>query len=222
MHYLSVILLLGTLVSASELPKYSAEVVPKKMSVKSKKVRFYALVNPPVQKVHAELLQLFKSVKEDIKLKRNLAKRDMLKKAYKVTTDEQLLYALKPHPQSITLAQGAMESSWGTSRFFVEAKNIFGMWSVNPKEPRIPAGVKRKNGKQVWVKKFATLEESVRAYYKTMGRAKAYRAFRLARYVTNNPYEIVPTLNTYSEMKEEYPLELAALIRYNKLQRYDK
>lgn len=217
-------LLLGvtSLVLAGEPVEYTVENVPKKMSVKEKKARYFALVNPPVQKVHKELEELFIAVQKDLKEKKNSAKIEALKKSYKVKSNDELLLALKPHPQSIVLAQGAMESSWATSRFFVQAKNIFGMWSVKADEPRIAAGKKRDGNRTVWLKKFATLEESVRAYYKTMGRAKAYKAFRQVRFVTNNPYEIVATLNNYSEMRAQYTVELASLIRYNKLERFDK
>ena len=222
MHFSFLILVISSFVFANESLQYSVENVPQKMTVKEKKARYFALVNPAVQTVHKELEELFVSVQKDMQEKKNSAKIDELKKSYKVESDEELLLALKPHPQSIVLAQGAMESSWATSRFFVEAKNIFGMWSVKANEPRIAAGVKRKGNKTIWLKKFATLEESVRAYYKTMGRAKAYKAFRQVRYVTNNVFEIVATLNTYSEMREQYTLELASLIRYNKLERFDK
>jgi len=221
MKYIVAFLLLSVILLAQEPKKYTAEIVPKKMSVQEKKKRFYALVNPAVQKIHAELMEQFKEVQKDLKSGKNKKKIEELKTSYKVKTDKELLLALKPHPQSIALAQGAMESSWATSRFFVKAKNIFGMWSVNPKEPRIAAGEKREGKRTIWLKKFATLEDSVRAYYKTMGRAKTYEAFRLVRYETNDPFKIIQKLDKYSEIGKKYPQELGSMIRYNKLTKYD-
>jgi len=222
MRYIIILALFTISLLALEAKKYTAEIVPPKMSVAQKKERFYALVNPAVQKVHAELMQQFLDVQKDLKSSKNKKKIEDLKTQYKVKTDKELLLALKPHPQSIVLAQGAMESSWATSRFFVKAKNIFGMWSINPKEPRIAAGEKREGKRTIWLKKFATLEESVRAYYKTMGRAKTYKEFREVRFKTDDPFKIIEKLDKYSEIGKKYPQELGSMIRYNKLVKYDK
>jgi len=222
MKYFTMMLLLSAALLAAQTKQYSPEIVPKKMSVQEKKVRFYALVNPSVQKVHAELMQQFKEIQKDINAKKNTKRVQKLKEKYQVSSDEALLYALKPHPKSIALAQAAMESSWATSRFFIEAKNIFGMWSVNPNESRIAASEKREGKRTIWLKKFATLEASVRAYYELMGRARTYKEFRKVRYETNDPFKIIKKLDRYSEMGAQYPKELGSMIRYNKLTKYDK
>ena len=130
--------------------------------------------------------------------------------------------ALKPHPQSIVIAQAAMESAWGTSRFIKEANNIFGMWSINKNEPRIPAAEKRNGTKTIWLKKFDTLEDSIRAYYKLLATSKAYKQFRITRFQTDNPYEIAKKLNHYSELGEKYTKEVISIIKYNELTQYDK
>ena len=132
------------------------------------------------------------------------------------------LLALKPHPKSIVLAQAAIESNWGTSRFFREANNIFGMWSTTDKEPRIAANIKRGGIQTIWLKKFATLEESTEHYYLTIGRGKHYKKFREVRYYSNDVFKILKELNMYSEMGEKYTKSLAAVIRHNKLLKYDK
>ncbi len=201
--------------------KYTASEVPKKMSVKTKKERFYYLVEPAVQKVHAELTKQYNAVKQDIKNSKKTTQIQELKKVYKVKSDKELLLALKPHPQSIALAQAAMESAWATSRFFVKANNIFGMWSVNKNEPRIAAGEKRNGTKTIWLKKFDSIEDSVREYYTMMGRGRAYKEFRRVRYESSNVLKIIKKLDKYSEMGEKYTEELGSMIRYNKLIKYD-
>lgn len=222
MKFSIIIILLGfTLVGASTI-KYSTQIVPAKMSVKEKKARFIALIEPAVQEVHSELLQQYREVQEDIKKHTDLKRVQKLKRVYKVQSDEKLLLALKPHPQSIALAQAAMESAWATSRFFIEAKNIFGMWSVNPNEPRIAANEKRAGTRTIWLKKFSTIKESVREYYKLMGRGEAFKEFRRVRSETDNPFKIIKKLDKYSEIGEKYAQELGSMIRYNKFQRFDK
>jgi len=118
MKYLYMTILLSLTLFASEVKKsetkYVALLVPQKMSVATKKKRFYALLVPAIKKVHVELLEQFKTVLQDIKNGTNPQKIAELKAMYKVDTDEELLLALKPHQKSIALAQAAMESSWAT------------------------------------------------------------------------------------------------------------
>ena len=205
-----------------EPKQYKTDVVPKHMSVKEKKKRFFALVAPAVVKVHDELLKQFEDVNATIAQGKTTPEIEQLKKIYKVKTDRDLLLALKPHPASITIAQAAMESAWGTSRFFVEANNIFGMWATSDKVPRIAASIKRGGKHTIWLRKYDTLEDAVRSYYRTMGRNPVYKEFREVRFNTQNPYEIVKKLDKYSEMGEAYTKEIANVIRYNKLERYDR
>lgn len=222
--YLTLFIAVTLLVSNSfaSTPKYTATLVPKKMTVAVKKERFYYLLAPAIDKVYNELSVQYIEVKKDLKSGSNATKIANLKKTYKVESDKALLLALKPHPQSIALAQAAMESAWATSRFFVKANNVFGMWSVNKNEPRIAAGEKRGGTKTIWLKKFNSIEDSVREYYKMMGRGRAYKEFRNVRYETDDVMKIVKKLDRYSEIGEKYTKELSSMIRYNKLTKYDK
>ena len=207
----------------SSVPK--PEILPK-MSVKEKKQRYFSLVNPHIQKVYKELMQEYLSLEELLESQERLSREETqkiesLKEQFKVETNRELLYALKPHPPSIVLAQGALESSWGTSRFFIEANNIFGIWSANPDEPRIAAGEMREGKRTIWLRKFDSLEESVREYYMTIGRVDAYEEFRQVRYESDDPFAMIEKLDKYAEIGAEYPEALASLIRYNKLTKYD-
>ena len=194
----------------------------KRISVSRKKKNFYTLFVPAIQNVHEELIYKYNRISKDINNTETLPEIELLKKKYKVTTDKELLMALKPHPQSIVLAQAAMESAWGTSRFFVEANNVFGMWSVDVNEPRIAAGVKRAGRKTIWLKKFTTIEDSIRAYYKLLATADAYTEFRELRLVSDDPHLLVKKLHKYSEIGERYGEELTKVIKYNNLTKYDK
>lgn len=194
----------------------------KSVNVTSKKARFYSLLVKPIQKVHEQLMDEYLRVKSNMQNKTGLDEIKKLKSKYKVKSDLELLYALKPHPQSIVLAQAIMESAWATSRFFREANNVFGMWSTNKKQKRIPAKIKRGGTRTIWLRKFDSVDDSIRAYYFMMAKGKAFKQFRKTRYETDNVFVIVKKLDKYSEIGDLYAKELSQIIRYNKLTRYDK
>lgn len=202
--------------------EYTASIVPQNMGTTAKKTRFYALLVPPIKKVHKKLFDDYLRVKRShhyYSMKEEMKK---LRLKYKVQTNEEVLVAMKPHPPSIVIAQAAMESAWGTSRFFREANNVFGMWSKNKNEPRIAAGVKRNGNYTVWLKKFDSIEDSIYAYYELLSKGSAYEAFRYTRYTSDDVFEMVKKLDKYSEIGHRYGEELSAMIRYNKLREYDK
>ena len=146
------------------------------MTVAEKKARFKSLLLPAINSVYHELTEQYQTIKEDIEQNKNPTTLSKLRAEYKATNNEELLAALKPHPKSIALAQAAMESSWATSRFSRQANNIFGVWSFDKDEPRIAAGEQR-GDKTIWVKKYASIEASVRDYYRVLPRGSAFKAF---------------------------------------------
>ncbi|WP_373004753.1 glucosaminidase domain-containing protein [Sulfurimonas sp.] len=193
----------------------------KPMSVKEKKERFRSLIAPAVDNVYKELDVQFKDISKNLNNPKYSKKIESLKTTYKVKTDEELLMALKPHPRSIAVAQAAMESAWATSRFFTKATNIFGVWSFNKNEPRIAAGETR-GSKTIWLKKYASIEDSVRDYYKNLGRSHAFKEFRKLKMRTDDPYKLVKKLDRYSELGAQYGQELTSMIKFNKFYLYDK
>jgi Bax protein len=199
---------------------YSASIIPKKMTVAEKKKRFFALLVPAVEDVHKELEAQYLQVKKDVQNHTHLAKIAALKKKYKAKTDKELLVKIKPHPMSITLAQAAMESAWGTSRFFREANNIFGVHSISSDVPRVKASKKR-FGQTVWIRKFANLDEAIRQYYYMLSTVPKFRNFRKMNYADKPVYELVNELKEYSVRGDAYVKELRSMIRYNKLTKYD-
>ncbi len=146
---------------------------------------------------------------------------DKLKKSYKVDGIPCLLKRLRTHPVSIVIAQAALETGWGSSRFYREANNIFGIWSYNKNEPRIAAGVQRNGEKTIYVKKYANLEDSIEGYYRMMAKGRAYGEFRTARLHTDNPFELIPYLDHYSELRHEYVKRLYYVIKSNKFYTLD-
>ena len=192
----------------------------KPITVSEKKQRFKDILVPITTIVYNQLEEQYQRVKSDIKNNKNRDYIELLKKEYKAKTDETLLYALKPHPISIALAQAATESAWLTSRFTKEAYNIFGVWSFNKNEPRIAASGLR-GSKTIYLKKYKTLKAAVEDYYKNIGRNWAYADFRKQRTMTNDPYKLSEYLGSYSEKKEAYIKLLKSMIKYNKFHEHD-
>ena len=190
------------------------------ISVAEKKKRFATEIIPAVEHVYADLKMRYQEIADEIAAGATIDDFPALAKEYRAETTEDLLMALKPHPKSIAIAQAAMESSWGTSRFFKEARNIFGVWSFSKNEPRLAAGEKRGNT-TIWVKKYDSVEASIRDYYRTLARGAAFKEFRQLKMETENPYLLVKKLDRYSEKGIEYGRELAEIIRFNKFYAYD-
>ena len=142
-----------------------------------------------------------------------------LKRDYKCHTSKELLSRLKTHPTSIVLAQAAIESGWGTSRFYKEANNIFGVWSYSENESRIKA-MEDREGQSVYVKKYDALPKSIVSYFKTIARGP-YSEFRAAREKISEVSVLISYLEVYSELGEEYVKRLDQLIQYNKFEKYD-
>ncbi len=168
-----------------------AELPP--MTVQEKKARFSSLIVPAVNNVYANLMKQYEEIKIITAAGQSNDEIEQLKIEYKVTTNSELLMALKPHPRSIAVAQAAMESAWATSRFFREANNVFGVWSFDEDEPRI-AALQKRGDKTIWVKKYSTVEESVYDYYRTLARSSAFAEFRQTKMITNDPFVLVTKL----------------------------
>jgi Bax protein len=199
---------------------YQPNIVPDHMGVREKKHRFRCLVEADLDAVYFELSTQYLTVLNAVNqsIDNQQLKRWRLK--YGVESNQELLIAIKPHPRSITIAQGAIESAWGTSRIFIEANNIFGIRPFSKDEPRIAASKKR-GDKTVWLRKYVSIRESISDYYLVLGRASAYREFRNMKMETTDPHQLVGGLSGYSERKTGYVKELSSIIRYNNFHELD-
>lgn len=212
----------------------------KNVSVSEKKENFFAMMLPFIQQANQQVKAQRKFIEE---LKSSLAKGqslspqqqtqlDPLLKTYRVTasSSEQqindLLIKVNTIPASLVLAQSANESAWGTSRFARVANNYFGQWCFSSGCGIVPA--KRNAGAKHEVAKFSSALGSVQSYIKNLNRHARYQKLRTLRSqaVNNNQtysgIDLAPGLLGYSERGEEYVKEISAMIRYNKLTRFDK
>jgi Bax protein len=127
-------------------------------------------------------------------------------------------------PTSMALAQAALESGWGKSRFAKEANNLFGHWTYSG------VGLMPQNralGKTHMIRVFASLQKSVNAYMLNLNTNDAYESFREKRYAARQlgrPFigmEAAKTMVNYSELKGEYIQMVRDMIAQNNLAIYD-
>lgn len=194
------------------------------LPVPQRKDKFFALMLPQVLLVKQELADLRAEVRRIVEAtdpsREDLAWLEGMHDRYRADDPEQLLMRLQDHPTSVVLAQAALESGWGTSRFFREGNNVFGVWSFDENEPRLAAGETR-GDRTIWVKAYPSVRGSIADYFVTLGRGP-YRDFRRARLVEDDPLVLVEHLHRYSELEDEYVRRLALTIRSNRLHRFDR
>jgi len=195
------------------------------LSINERKEKFIALVLPSILITRFRLQNNLNRVKAITAGDTSGLKRrdkqfiNLLKIKYKTSDLAELEKRLLPHPASIVIAQAAIESAWGTSRFFMEANNVFGVWSFNLHEPRIIANGSR-NGTPIYLKKYISLLAAVEDYFLVTAKGP-YEDFRNKRAVTQNVFELLPTLTNYSELKAEYIKNLEKIIIKNNLTKFD-
>jgi Bax protein len=141
-------------------------------------------------------------------------------KRYRAKNLDDLLARVVTLPNSIILAQAVMETGWGESRFFIQANNLFGIWSMREKEQRIAAGRTRK-GKTIYLRSYGNISGSIKDYFEVLASARAYADLRKACLLTSDPIRLLPHLKFYSEERTKYTQKLKKIIDQNDLLKYD-
>ena len=198
----------------------------RKIPSEKRKDVFVKLLLPSIEVVQQEVLNNREIVKK-LKVKKELTKSEKIyaeKLFEKYRTEygkwNELESKMIVYPASLILTQGAIESAWGTSRFFREANNAFGIWSTNPNEPRIAA--KGSRGDFIpHLKKYATLKDTVEDITLIISRSSAYTGTRKMIWEGKSPYEIAGGLTKYSEEGKEYVRKVRSTLKYNNFHEYD-
>lgn len=144
-----------------------------------------------------------------------------VRRRYKARDIDDLVNRLVTLPNSVVLAQAAIETGWGESRFFIQASNLFGIWSYDENESRIAAG-KTRSDKTIYLRSYDDMSGSISDYFDVLARHHAYKKLRDVRLSTSNPYVLANHLRNYSERREWYTRQLKRVIRQNKLTQYDR
>ena len=128
-------------------------------------------------------------------------------------------------PISMALAQAAIESGWGTSRYLREGNAIYGQYTFEKDRGIRPE--RRESDKKFFIKKFSNLSESTRSYFKNINTHRAYGDFREERKklrmngVKLSGVKLVKFLTSYSERRDEYVKDVENIIQSNNFMKFD-
>jgi uncharacterized FlgJ-related protein len=104
--------------------------------------------------------------------------------------------------RELLLAQAALESGWGTSRFAREGHNLFGMRTYDLQEPHmLPSNSPKKWGVKVYMHEC----DSVLHYINTLNNGTAFEEYqRLRKKGENDPIKLLHTLDSYAADKNYF------------------
>ena len=116
---------------------------------------------------------------------------------YHTTTD------VIPVNFEVLLAQAALESGWGNSRFALEGKNLFGIRTYDLREPHmLPSNNPKKWGVRVYMHEC----DSVQHYIDIINNGSAYEKYRELRdNGVEDSLKYVETLGAYASDKKYFP-----------------
>ena len=123
---------------------------------------------------------------------------------YHTTTD------VYPVNFEVLLAQAALESGWGNSRFALEGKNLFGIRTYDLTEPHmLPSNNPKKWGVRVYQHEC----DSVQHYIDIINNGSAYEKYRELRdNGVEDSLQYVETLGAYAADKKYFP-KLRSIIK---------
>lgn len=208
--------------------------LPRITNASQRKALFLSTLLPLVLKVNDGIRQereRLLAIRAEVEAGRKLSSSDRkwlkaLQKEYRVKTRDfdKLERRVNVVPPSLALAQAAIESGWGTSRFAQKGNALFGQWTWKG-EGIVPRD--RKEGATHKVKSFDRLIESVDGYVWNLNTHPAYRTLRKKRAALIRNGEaltglaLTPALIKYSERREAYVQDLRNIIISNRLTRFD-
>ncbi|MDQ8182525.1 glucosaminidase domain-containing protein [Pelagicoccus sp. SDUM812005] len=191
---------------------------------------FVAEANGDILEERAEVLKLQAYFERNQRLNGSrLESFNELREAYKLDPVDaaspgafrELLARVDTIPTSLALAQAAIESGWGTSRFARQGNNLFGMWCYEPGCGLVPK--RRSAGKKHEVTVYRSPRESFLAYLHNLNTGAAYEALRDIRAahrengVEPTGRDLAPGLVRYSQERWTYVDKVRGMISANRL-----
>ena len=199
---------------------YSHVMSLERLPVKKRKKKFIDVLLPEIlianEKVLKERKFLLRVLREQKMSEEEKTELERLKKKYRTDDLKELLEKVNSVPVSLILAQGAIESGWGTSRFFIEGNNVFGIYVFRPTNKKLKA---RNN--DVYLKTYDDILQSVEDYIYNLNVGWAYEEFRKAREKGANLGSLIRALIYYSTERNNYVRLLENVIEKNHLTLYD-
>ena len=201
------------------------------LPVKRQKESFVTLTLPLILAANEEISQRRRAIERAVS-RGDEATVERWARLYRIETEgrplaeveRQLLLRADFVPVSLALAQAAIESGWGTSRFALQGNALFGQWAWQKDAGLKPA---RASNSQAVVRSFPNLFGSVRAYMHNLNTHPRYAAFRARRHLLRGRtqaeigYQLSNFLDGYAEIGEAYVAKLKTLIRSNDFGRYE-
>ena len=138
----------------------------------------------------------------------------------------ELLMRVDIVPLSLALAQAAIESCWGTSRYLREGNALYGQYTFDKSLGLKPQD--RDKDKNFYVRKFINLSDSTRSYLKNINTHNAYVNFRQERGTlrmngdTLTGLSLSRFLDNYSERRSAYVADIKTIIETNNFMKFDK
>jgi Bax protein len=137
-----------------------------------------------------------------------------------------LLIRLDEIPPSLVLAQGVIESGWGSSRFALQGNSLFGEWTYRPSQGLAPQSLD--DDRRHFVRSFPDIYSSLRSYMNNLNTGAAYQAFRIMRAEMRRKHqplkamELAAGLEKYSSRGLRYVDYVRKVIGVNNLQEFDE
>ena len=220
-----------------KIQKFSKKIAKnnfKDYSVKDRKKKFITDLFPIIQSANQDIIEkrnIFFEIKKKVESNNlNVLEAAILKKLfneYKVKNNDlaELKKRIDIVPISLVIAQAAIESGWGTSRFAQEGNAYFGQKVVGTKVN----GIKPNNSEDplIKVRIFENLNDSVKAYLNNLNTHFAYKNFRKSRNElryfgkTLEGVVLANQLKKYSELGDVYINNVQEIIKKNNLDKFD-
>ena len=192
---------------------------------------FFATILPAVRSVNAAILKQRRRIERYLHEERNAEPvpdwlADLARHYGSEPNAAALLERVDVIPPSLALAQAALESGWGTSRFARKGNAVFGEHTLNADDGLKPR--KRAADDPVHVETFPSLLDSVVSYAMVLNAGAAYSGFRAVRTRQRREKgwldgaELAGELAAYSERGAAYIADLRETITANRLERLDR
>ncbi|MBV1919365.1 MAG: glucosaminidase domain-containing protein, partial [Pseudomonadales bacterium] len=180
--------------------------------IKARKQAFFDYLSPFIHAENTKIQELRHYIRKQ-NMQSPSAQIKQLAMQYRLKpTDAQikqsLLSKIDSIPPSLVLAQAAIESAWGTSRFAVKGNNLFGQWCFSKGCGLVPS--QRGHGQHHEVKRFQSPAESIASYMQNLNSHPSYAVLRNNRFALRkngdavNGCFLAEGLTEYSERKLAY------------------
>jgi len=218
---------------SKKVKPFYISLLPKDLSliedIRERKELFIKIILPLIlqenEKIEEDRKKLFKLLakKSNTKEEKNWLKWKF--KEYKIKNRDisELKIRMDIVPVSLAIAQAAIESGWGTSRFALEGNALYGQWTWSDKGLKPLDNVDGSHK----VMHFKILTASIKAYKKNLNTHSGYIEFREARANLRNLNErvtglkLTQYLDKYSAMGTEYTKKIELTIKKNSLSDFE-